>query len=748
MKLPAPLSRIDRYLYCLVTKDNSIKLPEPVSRWDHYLYDLCINGGIPEGGGSGLLPLITGIVMKGRLTVSQPLPDDAKMGDCYFKDYSNGEVHLHYRNENSWVDLGDFRGSKGDRGDVGPKGDSGSDGAQGPKGDQGSPFVIKKSYASVEAMNSDFSNSELNLYDFVIINTENVEDADNSKLFMKEKTAFKFITDLSGAQGIQGPKGDQGPVGPKGDQGPIGPKGDAGAVGPQGPQGIQGPKGDPGDAGTGGSGGSPMLLLSTNSAFTQAQVNEFSVQGHVVTWTIQEDISKAKVNDNVCVKFTNSSKTGSAVIIGTILEVLENQLKIKVLGCIDKGETGASVHSLESVYSYEQTTIEGYAKPGYVASWTVKEDTSNVKVGDSVFLEIVNTTKNSNSLILGTVLSKVPDSKTISMRSLSLIDKGEPGAQGPKGDKGDPGDAGTGGSGTTGKVSILETNYSYTTAEIAQYSAKTYNGSWLTSNYSSDIAVGDIAIVKLTNSETSRQAFILSTVTGLDPSTKRVSALSIGCIDDGSKVIQGSQGKDGTSVFALESVYAYDQATIEGYAKPGYTTSWTVKEDTSDVKVGDCVFLEIINNTKHSNSLILGTVTGKTPGTKTISMRSLSFIDKGEPGVQGPKGDKGDKGDTGATGAKGADGKSVRLIETWVATTSEDVKKYGAKGYSGSWAVSDIPSELVVGDAVIIRVPNSTTSRSSFIFATVTSIDRSLNKVQATSAYYVLDTVADTGASA
>lgn len=139
-------------------------------------------------------------------------------------------------------------GEKGDQGDVGPVG------PKGEKGDQGAPFSIKKVYKSVSEMNADFENPEVKLHDFVIINS-NVEDEDNSKLFMKGESEFTLITDLSGGVGIQGPQGPKGETGAQGvkgetgDIGPAGPKGETGEQGIQGPQGIQGERGPEGPQG-------------------------------------------------------------------------------------------------------------------------------------------------------------------------------------------------------------------------------------------------------------------------------------------------------------------------------------------------------------------------------------------------------------------------------------------------------------------------------------------------------------------
>lgn len=119
----------------------------------------------------------------------------------------------------------------------GKDGERGLQGIQGPQGPQGNPFSIKKIYSSVEEMNKDYSSENIQINDFVIINTGDVEDEDNAKLFIKGETTFEFITDLSGAQGIQGPAGPQGPQGIEGTRGRDGERG------------AQGPKGDQGDNG-------------------------------------------------------------------------------------------------------------------------------------------------------------------------------------------------------------------------------------------------------------------------------------------------------------------------------------------------------------------------------------------------------------------------------------------------------------------------------------------------------------------
>ena len=153
------------------------------------------------------------------------------------------------------------KGEKGDQGLQGERGEKGEQGEQGPigpagpkgeKGDAGAPFAIKKIYTSVVEMQSDFSNGEVKEGEFVVINTGNVNDEDNGKLYLKGSSEFSFIVDLSGIQGIQGPKGDKGEQGEKGEKGERGEQGlpgQDGAVGPQGPQGERGLQGEAGPKG-------------------------------------------------------------------------------------------------------------------------------------------------------------------------------------------------------------------------------------------------------------------------------------------------------------------------------------------------------------------------------------------------------------------------------------------------------------------------------------------------------------------
>lgn len=138
----------------------------------------------------------------------------------------------------------------------------------------GDAFTIVKTYPSIQAMQDDYNNPEVKTGQFVMIDTGDVENEEDSRLYLKGDTEWKFISDLSGAQGIQGlsayqvavQHGFEGTeaewlISLKGEKGETGPKGEPGA---DGAPGIQGPKGDPGEKGEKGDPGSDASVTKQN----------------------------------------------------------------------------------------------------------------------------------------------------------------------------------------------------------------------------------------------------------------------------------------------------------------------------------------------------------------------------------------------------------------------------------------------------------------------------------------------------
>jgi len=69
---------------------------------------------------------------------------------------------------------------------------------------KGDAFSIKKVYASVANMEADKNNPDITEGDFVLVNTGDVEDPDNAKLYVKADGDFEFLVDMSGAIGFTG----------------------------------------------------------------------------------------------------------------------------------------------------------------------------------------------------------------------------------------------------------------------------------------------------------------------------------------------------------------------------------------------------------------------------------------------------------------------------------------------------------------------------------------------------------------
>ena len=107
-------------------------------------------------------------------------------------------------------------------------GSAGSVGYTGSKGDTGLGFTIAKSYLSVSALTADTSPTGIIAGQFAVIETGNVNDADNAKLYLWSGTAYSYVTDLSGAAGITGPAGYAGSAGSAGTTGYTGSVGAAG----------------------------------------------------------------------------------------------------------------------------------------------------------------------------------------------------------------------------------------------------------------------------------------------------------------------------------------------------------------------------------------------------------------------------------------------------------------------------------------------------------------------------------------
>lgn len=83
----------------------------------------------------------TSIKILGKLNSEDELPPTGNIGDAYIIGLS---IWVWSKN-NNWINVGDFKGPKGDKGDQGiqgPKGDKGETGAIGPKGEVGTTGAV------------------------------------------------------------------------------------------------------------------------------------------------------------------------------------------------------------------------------------------------------------------------------------------------------------------------------------------------------------------------------------------------------------------------------------------------------------------------------------------------------------------------------------------------------------------------------------------------------------------------------
>lgn len=168
--------------------------------------------------------------------------------------------HYYYANGAPYFNTG-YTGSAGYAGSVG---------YVGSKGETGMSFTIARTYVSVAEMMADIPPDGFVSGQFALINTNNVENSEDSRLYLWNGVTFVYSSDLSGAQGITGPQGYTGSKGSTGATGPTGPTGVTGYTGSVGATGYTGSFGATGYTGSVGLTGSSYAIIdiSLNSAVT------------------------------------------------------------------------------------------------------------------------------------------------------------------------------------------------------------------------------------------------------------------------------------------------------------------------------------------------------------------------------------------------------------------------------------------------------------------------------------------------
>ena len=332
-------------------------------------------------------------------------------------------------------DSGELKGEKGDTGaqgpqgetgPQGPKGDQGIQGVQGEKGekgDTGEPFTIAKTYGSISAMNAGYATDSVKVGQFVIIDSGNVEDEDNAKLYLKGSSAYSYITDLSGATGMTGPQGPKGETGATGAQGPSG---------EQGIQGVQGPKGETGAAGRRGS----VWYTGTEITGSETTGKVFSGSG----------IASALVNDMYLNTSTGAvykcTKAGAASVATW---AYTGSIKGATGAKGDKGDTGAQGPQGETGETGpqgpqgEKGDTGAAGAPG--SKWYTGDKITGTSTTETVFSGSGITSARVNDMYLNSGTGAVYQCTVAGAASAAKWKyvgsiKGATGAQGPQGEKG------------------------------------------------------------------------------------------------------------------------------------------------------------------------------------------------------------------------------------------------------------------------------------------------------------------------
>lgn len=205
-----------------------------------------------------------------------------------------------------------------------------------PKGDTGKDFHITKTFASISEMQA-YTGSDVEAYDFVMIDTGSVEDQDTGKLYCYEpatQEVWRYIGDLSGKQGIKGETGNgiastvlnndytltiTYTDGTTYTTPSI--RGAQGATGDTGAKGDKGDKGDTGDTGaTGATGATPNLSIGTVQTLTPGSSATATITGTAENPVLNLGIPKGDTGsasnmygDTIDMSSSDSTKVATAI---------------------------------------------------------------------------------------------------------------------------------------------------------------------------------------------------------------------------------------------------------------------------------------------------------------------------------------------------------------------------------------------------------------------------------------------------
>ena len=534
--------------------------------------------------------------------------------------YTGSQGDIGYFGSTGYTGSGGYLGSTGYDGSIGATGYTGS------KGDTGLGFTIAKTYISVAALTSDTTPTGIASGQFAIIDTTNVEDPDNSRLYLWNGATYTYISDLSGAQGIKGETGYTGSGGYLGSTGYTGSGGYLGSTGYTGSQGCIGYFGSTGYTGSGG------YLGSTGYTGSQGNIGYFGSTGYT--------------GSQGCIGYFGSTGyTGSGGYLGST------------------GYTGSGGYLGSTGYTGSQGDTGYFGSTGYTGSQgDIGYFGSTGYTGSGGYLGSTGYTGSGG--YLGST------GYTGSQGDIGYFGStGYDGSQGDIGYFGSTGYTGSGGylgsTGYTGSQGCIGYNgsvgYDGSQGCIGYFGSVGYTGSQGCIGYFGSVGYtgsqGDIGYFGSTGYDGSIGA------TGYDGSKGDKGDKG----DIGEQGLQGTTGTQGPRGFTGEQgvslVLIGSSATITtstvGYGQPGQ--GWI---NTTD---GDVYFWNTVTVTWENVGPIVGP--------------------QGDPGAEGPRGQQGEKGNTGTQGISGytgSQGDTGYFGSTGYTGSQGDIGYFGSTGYTGS----------------------------------------------------------------
>lgn len=159
------------------------------------------------------------------------------------------------------------------------------------------------------------------------------------------------------------------------------------------------------------------------------------------------------------------------------------------------------------------------------------------------------------------------------------------------------------------RLFTLYTNYSYSQANIDEYSANGYTGKWFCRPVG-NLKVNNIARIRVYNTTTKTNNYILTKVIKIESDNRTVTTTSLGvCMTTSNTPL-------------LISGYSYNQAGIDKYSAADYSGTWIVSS-VEGIAINDIVSIRLRNSTTNEYNYIYAKVTKINSDTKKITATSI-----------------------------------------------------------------------------------------------------------------------------